>query len=213
MKYKDITEKYDLTKAEFDQVIKLVDYLNSLKPYSSFEEAMDKAETDEDKAKIAKEASEEFDGSKLKEATYFSNDQVLLFKYLYEHHAGTFVKEDEVITDKSFNELFKGIKDIHQHVKFFKDRTKNDISNEQLNKTVVRFISVNVVKDKYVIEIIPANFLEGLMVSYTKHHMFIEDKDRPLKREIKNLLKNSSLTFDEALYGKIYESFKELLNQ
>lgn len=213
MKFKDIEGKYDLTKSEFEQVTKLVDYLNSLKPYSSFEEAIDKAENEEEQAKIAKEASDYFDGSKLKDTTYFTNDQVMLFKELYKDSGATFVKLDEVITDKSFNEIFKGVKDVHQHVKFFKDRTKNGIDNSKFNKTVVRFVTVNIVKDKYVVEILPANFLEGLLVSYTKYHTFIDDKDRGLKREIKNLLKNSNLTFDEKLYGKVYESFKEIIDK
>lgn len=214
MKYKDITDKYNLTKAEFDNVVKIVDYLNSLKPYSEYTEAMKKATTDEEKNEIAKDASLQFNPKKIEDLTYFNNDQVLLFKELYANCSSkTFVKKDEVITDPAFIELFKGIKNIHDHVHFFKQRVKNDISNDKLNKTVSRFVSVNIVNEGYFIEILPVNFLEGLIVSYTKYHMFIDEKDRHLKREIKNLVKNSKLTIDEELYGKIYEDFKELLNQ
>lgn len=212
MKYKDIAGKYDLTKAEFDTVIKITDYLNKLDYYDLMEE-MDKAGDDQTRADLVKKASERFDATKIAETTYFTNDQVLLFKELYENHGKTFVKKDVAISDEAFKDKFSKIKDINGHVNFFKDRMKNNVSNEQLNKTVARFVSVDISNGKYKVEIIPVNFLEGLMVSYIKYHMFIEDRNRHIKREIKNILKNSKLTFDEENFGKMYENFKTLLDK
>lgn len=204
--------KLRLTSKEIKEVEELVEGLNSIKTYSDYEEEMKTVETEEEKKEIMDKASKEFNPKILEKAIYFSNDQVLLFKEKYAYHGLTTVKSD-VVEDKLFIHKFKRIKNIKDHLEFYKKRNSNNIKNDDFNKTVVRFISVNIVNDKYVIEILPANFLESLIISYTKYHMFKDDKDENIKKEIRNILRNSKLKVDENIYFNILDDFKKLISK
>lgn len=201
-----------LTSKEIKEVESLVEYLYSVKKYSDYEEEIKSAETEEEKKEIMDKASKAFDFKNLEKSIYFNNEQVLLFKQKYIYHGLTKVKSD-VVEDKLFIHKFKMIKNVKDHVEFYKKRNSNNIKNDDFNKTIVRFVSVNVVNDKYVVEILPANFLESLIISYTKYHMFKDDKDENLKKEIRNILRNSKLKVDEDIYFNILDDFKKLIDK
>lgn len=212
MTYEEYNKIYvNLNKEEYNQVVELVDYLNSLKTYEEFEKELPENPTQEDIESIAKKAGKEFDVMKIADVAYFTDEQVLLYRDLYKNSGQTFSRGDSKLKSKSLVKRMKNIKNIYELLDLYDKRNSLNLNNEYLNSTIVRFTNININKEGYFLEILPMNYLESLLMTYVRHQQFEKENDKFAIRKIKNILKNGNLDFDKVAYP-VYDDIIKLLN-
>lgn len=215
-----------LKKSQIKEVFELAEYLNTTRPYSHFIKVLDDAKekgelTRELEDEIKQQAEEELDLIKILPAIGFNNEQCLLLKEKSEEFKKTnpnFPRLNIVIRDKELADNRKLLEIIYkmkigprEYIDFYKNRSLYGFTKDQLNSTYMRLVTVNTVENEYQIDILPTNFLESLLITYIQYHNFIDSKDKNLKKEVSNFIKNSKMDFDHKLYKDILSKAKELL--
>lgn len=209
---------YGLTDEQFQEVFDLVIHLNSLMSISELDKEIEEAETEEHREKLKAYADTQIRGDIIEKAAFFTNEQVLLFKDTYEAASdATYIDKNktDMLKNDFFVKLLKEAKSIEGFVKIFKDRKELGLTNKDFNGTVIRFVFLFAHNDRWTVELIPMTYLEAMFVNYLKYHAFIDSKNSHVKKEVRNIIRNSNLDFDNNKMkheGKsLYDIVSELL--
>lgn len=209
---------YGLTESQYKDVLDLVEHLDSLKNISQLDKEIEEAETEELKEELKKYADTQIEGALIEKAAFFTNEQVLLFKEAYKNASdATYVdtNKTDMLKNDFFVKLLKEAKSIEGFVKIFKDRKELGLTNKDFNGTVIRFVFLFAHNDRWTVELIPMTYLEAMFVNYLKYHAFIDSKNSHVKKEVRNIIRNSNLDFDNNKMkhdGKsLYDIVSELL--
>lgn len=208
MKFKEASEKFGVSIEQFKEIKSIADAVKTLKPLSKLEEEINAVDDIDSKNKIYCDDAL-VKGNILKSVMLFSDNQLKLLKELIPS-TNYVLREDIVDLDKS--KKIMSIKNIHEHLNFYRNREKHGFTKKDLDRTLIRLVNINCDNnDNYSISVIPLNYLESLFYSYIRHHQFVDDNDKNLKKEIINITRNSNLFFDKELHKGIYEGTMKLL--